>query len=135
MACLDLMESAEPAMQNSTPERYFSAIGACLGMAGRSLITHHMNRSTPLALFLAAVVCCIPACKTSKSKSAADRFLGTEDSGPVRVLSLKQLPGLPADVRLAAGKSFNIREPFLFDTDSGVGYFQLEVKAGRRVQV
>lgn len=52
----------------------------------------------------------------------------------MRVLSFKQLPRVPADVRVAVGQSFKIREPFLFDTDSGVGYFQLEVKAGRRVQ-
>jgi len=32
------------------------------------------------------------------------------------------------------GQAFNIREPFLFDADSGVGYFHLEVVAGQRVQ-
>lgn len=52
----------------------------------------------------------------------------------MRVLSLKQLSSVPADVQVAVGQSFKIREPFLFDTDSGVGYFQIEVNAGRRVQ-
>lgn len=89
-----------------------------------------MNRSTPLALFLAVVACCVPACKTTTT----DRFSRAEDSGPVRVLSLRQLPGLPADVRVAVGKSFQMREPVIFDTDSGVGFFHLEVVAGQRVQ-
>ncbi len=50
------------------------------------------------------------------------------------MLSLRQLPGVSADVRVAVGKSFRMREPVIFNTNSGVGYFHLEVVAGQRVQ-